>query len=134
MKFMTENIYRVDPTDRTAQGRPGSVDFVDARITSEQLHWPFWVSDISRHDFAVFGSAMDDFGVFQGGFMVVRSAQNQGLLVTEEEVLRNPRYQTSELAKKFATLVGDEEIAQFGLGRVAEALREKYPGMEGFVR
>lgn len=97
------------------------------------MEFPFWATGIKQHDLAVFGSAMDENGVSEHGFLVTSSSQDQGQLVDPQLVEEFPDLQTIELAKKFATLK-PEELAQLSIDSLVKVMQRRYPGIKGFVR
>lgn len=137
----TNNIYEVNPSDRSLDFRNGKIDPVDHNQSFNSLAAPFYASGVRKYDLAVFATALTFDGARDYSFLVVSSCQDQGLLVTDDFIRlatdasskSASAYLTPELAKKFATL-NDEEIAQLGIEDIVSSSAKMYPGIRGFTR
>ncbi len=131
MIFETNSIYAVDPQDNSLRLRAGSVRPINWQLNNGELNLPLYIDDVKRHDLAVFGHSIDETGVREDGFLVVTSSP--GILATEAFLLENPAYQTSELARKIATL-DEQEVLQLGIDGLICVLSKQFPQIKGFKK
>lgn len=128
MIFNADTAYVVDPETRALDWRQGLLTSVDGELTKEQLETAFLVEGVEPHDIAIFGHALDENGVSSHGFLVVESADGQGLVATDECIAADLSYQTLELARKIATL-DRIEVSQLGIDGLVAVLNKKFPGV-----
>lgn len=130
MIFEANHIYTVNPDDRCLDLREGSVRLMGEGLRHDTMALSsFALAGLDRNDLAVFGEAMDEFGVSEQGLLVVSTTRNIGKVASAQAVELSTELQTEELARKCATL-HEHELAQLGIDSIVAQLRQQYPDID----
>ena len=130
MIFEANHIYTVNPGDRCLDLRDGNVRLMGEGLRHDTMALSsFALAGLDRNDLAVFGEAMDEFGVSEQGLLVVSTTRNVGKVASAQAVELSTELQTEELARKCATLY-EHELAQLGIDSIVAQLRQQYPDID----